>query len=97
MISDLNEKIGKVNKIVCNLPFGKQFNPNVNFFNFYSKLLKSWHNILLSGGEMILLTTQKQALCKASKEANFSIKKISQIDVQGLKAGIFKLQLNDCS
>ncbi|EDN71327.1 RNA methylase [Beggiatoa sp. PS] len=84
-LQTLKNKVGKVNKLVCNLPFGKQFKVSTNFQDFYFNLLIPWREILLPDGMMVLLTTQTKALVSAAKKSTTFYKMCGQSKCTGLR------------
>lgn len=70
-IQDYVEKNGKIDKIVCNLPFGIQSAKQVNMRGLYDQFLSSAAKILSQNGKVVVLT-MRQAIFR---EVVFMIKK----------------------
>jgi len=70
-IQDYVEKNGKIDKIVCNLPFGIQSAKQVNMRGLYDQFLTSADKILSKNGKVVALTMRQGVF----REVVFMIKK----------------------
>ena len=87
----LSSQIGQVNRIVCNLPFGKRFT-TADLATLYRNCLKAWRGLLLPGGTITVLTPEHRALTRAAEEARLSVRMLGRIDVQGIRAAAYRLR-----
>lgn len=84
------ELTGTVSRIITNLPFGKQFNPE-DLGRLYQQALTAWRPLLKPGGKMILLTSEERTLRSAAKGMGLFVKPIEKVRIKGLEAQVFLL------
>ncbi len=70
-IQDYVLENGKIDKIVCNLPFGIQSGKQVNMRGLYDQFLSSASNVLSKNGKIVVLTMRQAVF----REVVFMIKK----------------------
>lgn len=86
---------GKVNRIVCNLPFGKKVGSPQENRALYGPFLGESVRVLRRGGVMVLLTSERKLLMQAlGGYPELRIVRIYPIFVLGQKAYIFKLRFS---
>ncbi len=79
-----------IDKVVCNMPFGKQTGDNIDNKPFYSNFFKEIKRIIKQGGKAVLLTQERGLMNKlVSQHSNAKLEKIYPINLFGLKAYIF--------
>lgn len=84
-----------VDKIICNLPFGKIYSIDTNLTELYTELFKCWSMKLRQNGSMVVLTSAKTEVATAASNCNLLIKKIAIAAVLGLNAEIYLLQRDE--
>lgn len=83
---------GRVDRIVCNLPFGVQHGRADALPGLYATALKTWHPLLSARGAMILLTSREAELRKAAAAAGLEIEAVHKLFIQGIWADVFALE-----
>lgn len=83
---------GSVNKLVTNLPFGRQISEKVLIPQLYSDLLHEWHRILTKDGLMVCLTNASTELLAAAGRHYFSCREVGAISLKGLHPTLFLLR-----
>lgn len=79
-----------IDKVVCNMPFGKQTGDDIDNKPFYSSFLKEIKRIIKPGGKAVLLTPEKGLMNRlVSQHSNIKLEKIYPINLFGIKAYIF--------
>ncbi len=83
-----------VDKIICNLPFGKQIEINTSVEEFYDKLVKEFKRVIKDNGTMVLLTSNRDELLGELKKYNLKLKDQHEIAVNGEIAYILVIKPN---
>lgn len=83
---------GRVDRIVCNLPFGVQHGKADALPGLYAAALKTWRPLLSGRGAMILLTSREAELRKAAAAAGLEIETVHKLFIQGIWAEVFALE-----
>lgn len=83
---------GRVDRIVCNLPFGVQHGKADALPGLYGRALKAWRPLLSPRGAMILLTSRVADLYKAAGAAGLHVEGVHKLFIQGLWAEILALE-----
>lgn len=86
---------GRVDRIVCNLPFGIQHGKADALPGLYARALKAWRPLLSPRGAMILLTSRGSDLHKAADAADLHIEPVHKLFLQGIWAEVFALEPNE--
>ncbi|MCZ6676752.1 MAG: methyltransferase domain-containing protein, partial [Candidatus Poribacteria bacterium] len=82
-----------VDKIVCNLPFGKQIGEKTEISTLYRQFLKECRRVLKPTGRIVLLTTQRSTLNHLLRQGKpFKVTQQFPIDLLGQRAWIFVCQ-----
>ena len=84
---------GKVDGIVCNLPFGKKYSSKFDNMNLYPKLLSEWITKLKPSGRIVLLTSDDKTLMHSIKGLNLRWEKLYKVKVLGEWATCYKITL----
>ncbi len=79
-----------VDRIVCNLPFGKQI--ALPYPAFYSDFLRQARCIVRPDGRIVLLVSDKQRLVAAIKDTHWKIRKITPISLLGQRSFMISFQ-----
>lgn len=83
-----------VDKVVCNLPFGKKIGSRSKNQMLYNVFFKETARILKPGGKAVLLTTEKELLQEIiSQYPSMRIRRQLKIDLLGIKAFIYLINL----
>jgi SAM-dependent methyltransferase len=85
---------GKVDGIVCNLPFGKKFSTEHENKNLYPKLLSEWITKLKPSGRIVLLTSDDKSLIHSMKGLSLKWENLYKVKVLGEWATCYKIRLN---
>jgi len=86
-------KENSINKIICNLPFGKQI--EVGLINdFYLKTIEEFLRVIKINGKIILLTSNFEELNNIIKQKKLNIKSKHEISLNGKIACIYVIQKN---
>lgn len=83
---------GRVDRIVCNLPFGVQHGKADALPALYGHALRAWRPLLSPRGAMILLTSRSAELRKAAATAGLHAEAIHKLFIQGLWAEVFAVE-----
>lgn len=79
-----------IDKVVSNIPFGKQTGDGIDNKPFYSNFFKEIKRVIRPGGKAVLLTPEKSLMNKLiSQHSNANLEKIYPINLSGIKAYIF--------
>ncbi|MBD3182139.1 methyltransferase domain-containing protein [Candidatus Poribacteria bacterium] len=79
-----------VDKVVCNLPFGKKIGSHLQNEEMYPDFFREMNKILKSGGMMVLLTSEKQLILGVlGNYKNMNLRQINEINLLGTQAFIF--------
>ncbi|MDB5085242.1 MAG: rRNA N2-methylase RlmL [Bacilli bacterium] len=83
---------GWANKIVCNLPFGRQIGDRDQLNKLYPDLLQEISRLLQSGGDAILLTEEGALLHQAAEQSGLSCSESIRISLKGIQPAVYKLK-----
>jgi 23S rRNA G2445 N2-methylase RlmL len=83
---------GRVDRIICNLPFGIQHGKAEALPALYVAALRTWKPLLSGRGAMILLTSRGAELRKAAALAGMEIEAVHRLFLQGIWAEVFALE-----
>ncbi len=86
---------GRVDRIVCNLPFGVQHGNAEAMPALYTALLRTWRPLLSGRGAMILLTSREADLRQAAAAAGLEIEIVHKLFIQGIWADVFALEADE--
>ncbi|MGQ9610510.1 MAG: methyltransferase domain-containing protein [bacterium] len=79
-----------IDKVVCNIPFGKQTGEGIDNKPFYSGFIKEIRRVIKPGGKAVLLTPEKGLMNRlVSQHSNVNLEKIYPINLFGFKAYAF--------
>ena len=82
-----------VDKIVCNLPFGKKSGRTVDQPILYSGFVAEAERLLRPGGAAVILTNQDRLLAMILRERGFLSLELKQpIRILGMRASIFRIR-----
>jgi tRNA (guanine6-N2)-methyltransferase len=83
-----------VNKIICNLPWGRQISTQAALPALYAKFLDEAARVLAAGGRIVLLTSEWDLMKKtiAHKAGLKLVRTVSNIEILGRRADIFMLE-----
>jgi len=91
-VSDMPLFDGSVDKLVCNLPFGKRIGSRLENQRLYSSFFKEMLRILKPGGTAVLLTSEKELISQLVKRyQSVHMRRFVKIDLLGVKAAIYVL------
>jgi len=79
-----------IDKIVCNLPFGKQTEKLEHEYQ-YLDFFKESYRVLKPRGKMVILSSEPELTKNLKKSPYFSIERIIKIDLYGIRAYIYVL------
>ena len=83
---------GSVDKVVCNLPFGKQIGSKAENEKLYGRFLTEMTRVVRSGGRMVLLTGDFHLLSQKLRTTNaFKVSETIPLTLLGVKSKIFVL------
>lgn len=88
------ELAGRIDSLICNLPFGRRFAAGQDLEGLYRAALATWRPLLAPNGRMTLLTPEKAALTRAAAATGLSCRAQATLFVQGIAAGVFQLRRN---
>lgn len=86
------ELAGRIDRIVCNLPFGVQHGKADALPVLYGRALRAWRPLLSPRGAMILLTSRAAELRKAAASAGLHVETVHKLFIQGIWAEVFALE-----
>ncbi len=93
-VSALSFKNNSVDKIVCNLPFGRQIGSRARNQKLYSSFFREMVRISRPGGRAILLTSERALMLEImGKYPSVYMERYLKIDLLGIRAYIFVLNL----
>jgi 23S rRNA G2445 N2-methylase RlmL len=79
-----------VDKLVCNLPFGKQIGSRSENQRLYSDFFREMTRILKPGGRAVLLTSERELMRELVRRyPSIHLKRYLKIDLLGIKASIY--------
>jgi tRNA (guanine6-N2)-methyltransferase len=79
-----------VDKIVCNLPFGKQIGSRSGNRALYSSFFREMARILRPGGRAVLLTSERELMSELTRRyPSMNLRRYLKIDLLGLEAYIY--------
>ena len=83
---------GTVNKIVSNLPFGKQIeHSEAEISDLYGEFMCELNRVMALDGVALLLTDQIQALVTAVETAQLHMESILELSLKGLHPQVFRV------
>lgn len=81
-----------VDKIVCNLPFGKQMGSRSENQRLYSNFFREMLRVLKPGGTAVLLTSERELISQlVQRYQSIHMRRFVKIDLLGVKAAIYVL------
>lgn len=85
---------GSVNKLACNLPWGRQVSEQAALPSLYAGVLHEAARVMVSGGRIVLLTSEWKVLKEAIKDQpEFQLEQtVSNFEILGRRADIFCLR-----
>jgi tRNA (guanine6-N2)-methyltransferase len=83
-----------VNKIACNLPWGRQISEQAALPSMYAGMLREAGRVLMPGGRMVLLTSEWDLLKRAIKDRPELrlVRTVSNLEILGRRADMFVLE-----
>ncbi|MCD9020734.1 methyltransferase domain-containing protein [Cohnella silvisoli] len=81
-----------IDKIVTNLPFGRQIAADENISGLYCDVLKEMKRVLKRNGSVLCLTDADAALQIAAERVQFSCSKETTLSLKGLHPTVFSLK-----
>lgn len=73
-----------VNKIVSNLPFGRQYSRKKELLTLYTECIGEWKRVLAQSGRMTLLTSESSILKQVLTSAGLTVASSSKVKVLGI-------------
>jgi 23S rRNA G2445 N2-methylase RlmL len=93
-ISAMPLQDGVVDKIVCNLPFGKRVGSHSENQILYSKFFREMVRVSKSGGRAVLLTSERELMSELiRRHSSVYMERYLRIDLLGIRAHIYVLNL----
>lgn len=84
---------GSVDRVVCNLPFGKKVGEPREMRSLYERFVSEVDRVLKSGGAAVLLTSERKILELALRETKMLyLERLVPVEVLGQRAFFFKLK-----
>ena len=84
---------GSVDRVVCNLPFGKKVGEPREMRSLYERFVSEVDRVLKSGGAAVLLTSERKILELALRETKMLyLERLMPVEVLGQRAFFFKLK-----
>jgi len=83
---------GRIDKIVTNLPFGRQIAANEDIPSLYGDLLREMRRVLKKNGTIFCLTSADEALMQAAERAHFRLGIEATLHLKGLRPTLFSLR-----
>lgn len=83
---------GSVNKMVANLPFGRQISSDEHIPTLYQAVFKEMKRVLKKNGCALFLTDAEAALQIAAQQVDFSCRMEATLSLKGLHPAIFMLK-----
>lgn len=77
-----------VNKVACNLPFGRKVQVPGGLAPFYQRAVAEMARVLVSGGVAVLLTSEQRLLTEALAACPLAVERLYPVDVLGQHAQI---------
>ncbi len=85
-------KTESVDKIICNLPFGKQIEiMDVSISVFYDSIAKEFKRVLKDNGRMVLLTSNQTELEKSISKEGLTVENMLETNLNGVVAKIIEV------
>ena len=79
-----------VDKIVCNLPFGKQIGSRSENQRLYSSFFREMVRVLKPGGKAVLLTSERELMKQLFQQySSINMRRYLRIDLMGVRAYIY--------
>ena len=79
-----------VDKVACNLPFGKRIGSQSENRRLYADFFKEMARILRPGGKAVLLTSERELIEElARRHSSINVRRYLKIDLLGIKARIY--------
>jgi len=89
-VSDIPLKDRTVDRIVCNLPFGKQMSSQLKNRKLYSDFFREAARITKPGAKAVMLTTERELISEIlGKYPSINMQRYLKIDLLGLRAYIY--------
>ena len=86
-------KDGSVDRVVCNLPFGKKVGEPWEMKSLYERFVPELDRVLKGGGAAVLLTSERKTLEAALRGAEMLyLERLMPVEVLGQRAFFFKLK-----
>ncbi|TNJ67772.1 methyltransferase domain-containing protein [Paenibacillus hemerocallicola] len=83
---------GTVNKMVTNLPFGRQISSDELIPSLYQAVFKEMRRVLDKNGFVLCMTDADAALQTAARQVDFSCRKEAALSLKGLHPAIYRLE-----
>lgn len=85
-----------VDRILCNLPFGKQIGEEEDIGPLYQETLPEFDRVLKPGGKAVLLVANAQLIRQATRELSWKLVRSIQVRILGQRATamVFKKEAN---
>lgn len=94
-VSDMPIRDKSVDKVVCNLPFGKKISSKRENQMLYANFFRETARILRPGGKAVLLTTERELTREIiSQYPSMRIRRQISIDLLGIRAFIYVININ---
>lgn len=91
--TDLPFADGEINKIACNLPFGKQVNHPDELNVLYSEIFREWVRVVKPGGTIVVLASDLEPVRTAlSRAPELRIRSKFSVNVLGQSAMILQIE-----
>lgn len=83
---------GSVDKMVTNLPFGRQISFDEHIPTLYRAVFKEMRRVLGKSGIVVCVTDADDALQSAARQVGFSVRKEAELSLKGLHPAIYRLE-----
>jgi len=75
---------GQVDRVICNLPFGRQYSHGADMAQLYESLIGHWRGLMATGGRLILLSSDDAAMKRALGRLHLRRQREERVKVLGL-------------
>lgn len=82
---------GYADKIVTNLPFGRQIGSTECLGELYKNILKEFSRVLKENGKAVVLCEDAQLLYQAAQQASLECKELSRLSLKGILPAVFEM------
>ncbi|MEF3304944.1 methyltransferase domain-containing protein [Paenibacillus sp. GYB003] len=82
---------GSVDKLVVNLPFGKQIGSGETIPALYRDIVNEADRVLTGGGTVICMTDAAEPLERAAERFSFEVRELASLSLKGLHPSVYKL------